>query len=64
MTLLPPPSQPSLWQSSDVSQNSHHQLTDFKSNIKDNEEVELMSSDSSSSSSSDEWWKKHYGTVL
>lgn len=62
MSLLPPPPQPSTmsWQTPDVpasslSHHSHQPLTDFKSHAKDNDDVELMSSDSSSSSSSDEW---------
>lgn len=61
MTGLPPPQQQQTvsWQTpSDMASSMpappHQGLIDFKGHNKENEEVELMSSDSSSSSSSDE----------
>lgn len=61
MTGLPPPPQQQTvsWQTpSDMASSMpappHQGLIDFKGHNKENEEVELMSSDSSSSSSSDE----------
>ncbi|KAL4220186.1 Mediator of RNA polymerase II transcription subunit 4 [Mactra antiquata] len=62
MAVLPPPQQhlSVTWQnppdtgSTTAPLHPHHNLIDFKGHNKENEDVELMSSDSSSSSSSDE----------
>ena len=43
-----------------TSTGSHHGIHDLKGHNKENEDVELMSSDSSSSSSSDEWFLLHW----